>query len=122
MNLQNGYKVLYEVAADGKRTFYATKNIVCDPKSDDEIAKVTIGEYKLIYEKDGQIYGSTTGIPTAEDQCITGFNKAFKVTEANTETPAATTYTKRTRKAASTVEKTAEEKAATETPATVEIG
>jgi hypothetical protein len=118
MNLQNGYKVLYEVAADGKRTFYATKNVVCDPAVDDKIANVTIGEYKLVYEKDGQIYGSTTGVPTTEDQCLTGFDQAFKVKteEAGSETPAATTYTRRARKAT----KSAEEEPAVET--TTEIG
>lgn len=77
MNLQNGYKVIYEKAAEGKRTFYATKNVVCDPTVDDKIIEATIGEYKLIYEKAGQFYGSTTGIPTADDHCFTEFNKVF---------------------------------------------
>jgi hypothetical protein len=118
MNLQNGYKVLYEVTADGKRTFYATKSAVCNPAVDDEIAKVTIGEYKLVYEKGGQIYGSTTGVPAAEDQCLAGFDQTFKVkTEgAGSETPAAATYTRRARKTT----KATEEEPAVET--TTEIG
>ena len=37
MNLQNGYKVIYEKTADGTRTFYATKNTKCDPTVDDKI-------------------------------------------------------------------------------------
>ena len=89
MNLQNGYKVIYEKATDGKRTFYATKNVVCDPTVDDKIVEATIGEYKLIYEKAGQFYGSTTGIPTEEDHCFKEFDKVFKVTteEPKTEEP-----------------------------------
>jgi hypothetical protein len=89
MNLQNGYKVIYEKAADGKRTFYATKNVVCDPAVDDKIVEATIGEYKLIYEKAGQFYGSTSGIPAEGDHCFTEFDKVFKVAteEPKTEEP-----------------------------------
>ena len=39
MNLQNGYKVIYEVTADGKRAFYATKGNTCDPVVDDKIVE-----------------------------------------------------------------------------------
>ena len=102
MNLQNGYKVIYEKAADGKRTFYATKNVVCDPTVDDKIVEATIGQYKLIYEKDGQFYGSTTGIPTENDHCFVEFDQVFK--ETAVEEPAATTYTRRARKSAPAVE------------------
>lgn len=86
MNLQNGYKVIYEKAADGKRTFYATKNVVCDPAVDDKIVEATIGEYKLIYEKAGQFYGSTSGIPAEGDHCFTEFDKVFKVATEEPET------------------------------------
>ena len=79
MNLQNGYKVIYEKIADGKRTFYATKGIKCDPAVDDKIIEATIGEYKLIYEKDGSFYGSKTGIPAEGDYCFAEFDKVFKV-------------------------------------------
>ena len=79
MNLQNGYKVIYEKAADGKRTFYASKTgLFADAEV---ITEATIGEYKLIYEKDGQFYGSTTGIPAEGDHCFDEFDKIFKVEE-----------------------------------------
>lgn len=79
MNLQNGYKVIYEKIADGTRTFYATKNVKCDPAIDDKIIEAAIGQYKLIYEKDGEFYGSETGIPAAGDFCFTteAFKKVF---------------------------------------------
>ena len=86
MNLQNGYKVIYEKIADGKRAFYATKNRNCDPTVDDKIAEVVIGEYKLIYEKDGKFYGSVTGIPSDDDFCYEAFDKIFKKAVAE-ETP-----------------------------------
>lgn len=101
MNLQNGYKVIYEKTADGKRTFYATKNVVCDPAVDDKIIEATIGEYKLIYEKAGQFYGSTTGIPAEGDHCFAEFDKVFKKV-VETEKPA--TYARRTRKSTPVVE------------------
>lgn len=78
MKLQNGYKVIYEKTAEGKRTFYATENVVCDPAVDTKITEATIGEYKLIYEKDGQIYGSTVGVPTENDHCFEDFNVVLK--------------------------------------------
>ena len=89
MNLQNGYKVIYEKAVDGKRTFYASKTgVFADAE---KILEATIGEYKLIYEKNGQFYGSTTGIPTEEDYHFVEFDKVFKVAEetetAETEIP-----------------------------------
>ena len=77
MNLQNGYKVIYEKIANGTRTFYATKNAVCDPTVDDKIIEAAIGEYKLIYEKDGRFYGSLAGIPAEGDYCFKGFDKVF---------------------------------------------
>ena len=79
MTLQNGYRVIYEKIADGKRTFYATKNVTCDPSVDDKLVEATIGEYRLIYEKDGQFFGSKTGIPAEGDYCFEGFDKVFKV-------------------------------------------
>ena len=85
MNLQNGYKKIYEKTSDGTRTFYATKNDVCDPTVDDKIIEATIGEYKLIYEKAGQFFGSKTGIPAETDVCFEGFDKVFKVDSEETE-------------------------------------
>ena len=82
MNLQNGYKVIYEKAADGKRTFYASKaGVFADAE---KILEATIGEYKLIYEKNGQFYGSVSGIPAEGDYCFEDFDMAFKAAE---ETP-----------------------------------
>lgn len=108
MNLQNGYKVIYEKTADGKRTFYATKNAICDPAVDDKIIEAEIGKYKLIYEKNGEFYGSTTGIPAEDDDCFTteNFKKVF-VDGYVTEEPAS--YGRRSRKAAPVVEEPAAE-------------
>jgi hypothetical protein len=77
MNLQNGYKVIYEKAADGKRTFYASKTgIFANAEQIGEA--VEIGKYKLIYEKNGQLYGSTTGTPSDEDKEFTAFKKVVE--------------------------------------------
>lgn len=76
MTLQNGYKVLYDTAADGKRTFYASKTGLF--KDADIIAEAIIGEYKLVYEKDGNFYGSTTGIPAEGDHCFEEFRAVFE--------------------------------------------
>ncbi len=86
MNLQNGYKVIYEKAADGKRTFYASKTgVFADAE---KILEATIGEYKLIYEKNGQFYGSASGIPTENDYCFVEFDKVFKAVEETPNTAA----------------------------------
>jgi hypothetical protein len=79
MDLQNGYKVIYEKAADGKRTFYASKSgVFADAE---KIAETAIGQYKLVYEKAGQIYGSESGIPAEGDHCFTEFDMVFKAAE-----------------------------------------
>ena len=77
MNLQNGYTVLNEKIADGKRTFIAKGPEVADK----EIGPFTIGEFKLVYEKDGKVYGNTTGIPTAEDTHLDAFDAIFIANE-----------------------------------------
>lgn len=90
MELKNGYKVIYEKIADGTRTFYATKNVKCDPKVDNMIVKAEIGEYRLIYEKNGQFYGSESGIPTDGDHCFVEFDEVFaekSTSEASIEEP-----------------------------------
>lgn len=79
MDLKNGYKVIYDVAKDGERSFYASESGKFEGA--DLIATATIGEYKLIYEKDGQIFGSATGIPAAGDHCFAEFNKVFAEAE-----------------------------------------
>lgn len=76
MNLQNGYKVIYEKAADGKRTFYASKTgVFADAEQIGDV--IEIGKYKLIYEKAGRFYGSETGIPADDDYCFEAFDKVF---------------------------------------------
>jgi hypothetical protein len=76
MDLKNGYKVIYDLAKDGKRNFYASKTGVF-ADAEPIFTDVEIGDYKLIYEKDGMFYGSTTGIPTANDICFEELNKVF---------------------------------------------
>ena len=76
MNLQNGYKVIYDSAVNNEHTFYASKTgVFADAE---EIVKLAAGEYKLVYEKNGCIYGSKTGIPSENDSCFTEFDKIFK--------------------------------------------
>lgn len=72
MNLQNDYKVLYEKAADGKRTFYASKTGLFEDA--EVIAEIASSEYKLIYEKNGKIFGSITGVPAADDYRFAAFD------------------------------------------------
>jgi hypothetical protein len=76
MDLKNGYKVIYDLAKDGKRNFYASKTGVF-ADAEPIFENVNIGDYKLIYEKDGMFYGSTTGIPAAGDICFEELNKVF---------------------------------------------
>lgn len=89
MTLQNGYKVIYEKITDGARTFYASKTGLFEDA--EQIGEpITIGEYKLIYEKDGMFYGSTTGIPSEDDHCFEEFNAIFEKAEEEAATePAA---------------------------------
>lgn len=84
MDLKNGYKVIYDVAKAGKRNFYASKTgVFADAEP---IAEgINIGDYKLIYEKNGMFYGSTERFPTENDYCFEEFNKVF-VEETTTET------------------------------------
>ena len=79
MDLKNGYKVIYEETTDKERTFYASTTGLFEGA--DEIVKAGIGQYKLIYEKDGDIYGSETGVPAANDYCFEGFRAVFKEAE-----------------------------------------
>ena len=84
MNLQNGYKVIYEKAAEDKRAFYASKTSFF--KDAELITEAKISEYKLIYEKDGDFYGSLTGIPSEEDYCFEDFRKVFVEASEGEET------------------------------------
>ena len=126
MNYKNGYKVVYEIAAEGKRTFYAAKSEVYPTRDEDgkiidtELASFSDADFagKTIYEYAGEFYVSTGALPaynedgTPKDEKITGFEKLFV---EETEEPAA--YTRRARKTASAVEEpVAEEPAVAETP------
>ena len=83
MKLENGYKVIYEVVADGKRSFYASKSgVFADVEA---ICEAEIGKFKLIYEKDGCFYGSATGIPAEGDYCFVDFDKVFVKEEVKEE-------------------------------------
>ena len=90
MNLQNGYKVIYEVAADGKRTFYATKSNVYPNTEDTVLASFNDADYvgKVIYEYKGAFYVSTGSVPAYDengvptDTKIAGFDKVFVADES----------------------------------------
>jgi hypothetical protein len=85
MNLQNGYKVIYEKAADGKRTFYASKSAIYPNDDDLVVASFNDADYKgkVIYEYKGNFYVSTGSIPAYDengvpvDTKIEGFDKVF---------------------------------------------
>jgi hypothetical protein len=84
MNLQNGYKVIYAEAANGIRTFKASKSgLFADAEV---IAELEIGKYKLIYEKNGKIYCSESGIPAENDQPTNAFDKVFAEDESADDT------------------------------------
>ena len=107
MIYKNGYKVVYEIAADGKRTFYATKSNAYPPR--DEAGKIIENEEniqlasfndedfrgKTIYEYKGQFYVSKDTLPaykedgTPADDMITGFEALFVEKSDNTEEPTA---------------------------------
>ena len=85
MNLQNGYKVIYEKAANGERTFYASKSTVYPNDDDIKVASFNDADYrgKVIYEHKGKFYISTGAVPTYNengepvDTVIEGFDKVF---------------------------------------------
>ena len=85
MNYKNGYKVVYEVAADGKRTFYATKSNAYPSEDDVVLASFNDADFagKTIYEYKGEFYVSTGAVPaynedgTPKDEKIKGFKKLF---------------------------------------------
>lgn len=103
MNYKNGYKVVYEVAADGKRTFYAAKSNTYPNRNeageiiDTELASFTDLDFegKTIYEYEGEFYVSTEALPTynedgtPKDDKIEGFEKLF--IEENAEATETTT-------------------------------
>lgn len=101
MDFQNGYKVVYEIAKDGKRTFYAAKSTVYPSDADVELVSFNDADYKgkVIYEYKGNFYVSTGSIPAYDengvptDERIAGFDEVLKVKEepvapATEESPA----------------------------------
>ena len=93
MKLENGYKVIYEVAADGKRAFYASKSISY-PNRDEEgnIVDFKMAEFedknykgKVIYEYKGKFYVSVKSLPSYDENGIpTDYETVnFKVIERN---------------------------------------
>lgn len=91
MIYKNGYKVVYEVAADGKRTFYAAKSNVYPTRNEDgNITDTVLATFddaefagKTIYEYAGEFYVSTGTVPaynedgTPADEKIAGFEPLF---------------------------------------------
>lgn len=91
MIYKNGYKVVYEVAADGKRTFYAAKsNVYPTYDEDGNITDTILATFddadfvgKTIYEYAGEFYVSTGTVPTYNedgtpaDEKIAGFEPLF---------------------------------------------
>lgn len=85
MELKNGYKVIYEVVdnEDATRTFYAVNK----EGQAEEIFTATIGKYSLVYEKDGQLYGSEKRVPTDKDVLLDAFDKVFAEATSEAATP-----------------------------------
>lgn len=94
MKLQNGYKVIYEKAIDGKRTFYASKSNVYPTADDIELASFNDADYvgKVIYEHAGKFYVSKGSLPKFNengdptDTVIEGFEEILNNTTANRPT------------------------------------
>lgn len=84
MKLQNGYKAIFDKAADGKHTIYASKTGLF--KDAEEIGTFEADQYNLIYEKQGKLYHSHTGIPADSDATVAELDKLFA--EQATETTA----------------------------------
>lgn len=104
MKYKNGYKVVYEVAADGMRTFYAAKSNEYPTRdeegniTDDVIASFIDKDFagKTIYEYKGEFYVSTGAVPaynedgTPKDDKIKGFSKLLVEGYEGEEATAAT--------------------------------
>lgn len=75
MNYKNGYKVVYEVAAEGKRTFYATtSNEYPTRDAEGNITDTVIASFddadfvgKTIYEYEGKFYKSAGRLPAYDE-------------------------------------------------------
>ena len=102
MIYKNGYKVVYEIAADGKRTFYAAKSAAYPTRDEDgNITDTVLATFndadfagKTIYEYAGEFYVSTGAVPaynedgTPKDTKIAGFEALFVEGESEATTAA----------------------------------
>lgn len=85
MNLQNGYKVIYEKATNGNRIFYASKSNSYPAADDVELASFSDADFagKVIYEHEGKFYVSTGSVPAFNengepiDEAIEGFESVL---------------------------------------------
>jgi hypothetical protein len=96
MKLENGYKVLYAAPVKDEATGKVVEFNVSASRTGlfenaDQILTIA-NSFKLVYEKDGKIYGSTQNIPTVKDGVIedanlseAGLNKVFEKTKDNNE-------------------------------------
>ena len=77
MNYKNGYKVVYEVAANGERTFYASKSNSYPNTDDTPLATFIDAEYagQTIYEHAGEFYAADTNVPKFDENGIPTGNK-----------------------------------------------
>ncbi len=98
MTLQNGYKKIYEHAANGERTIYATASDVCDPAVDTKLGSFVDAEFagRFLYEHNGKIYAAVENIPAYDkngvptDDCILDLSGVAKMAnESDAQVPAA---------------------------------
>ena len=99
MKLQNEYKILYEKITKDSKIGFASKKLQWDNTNskvtlfaNDE--EVHLTNYKLIYEKDGYVYGSTSSLPSDTDVMISGLDEEGNVVfGAGVVPPPVTSYT-----------------------------
>jgi hypothetical protein len=96
MNLQNGYKVIYEKAVGGTRTFYASKSASYPNANDAELATFNDEEFrgKVVYEHNGKIYVSKGATPVFDengeptDEAMAEFDSVIIESDAAVNAPA----------------------------------
>ena len=74
MHLANGFKLIYERVKDATRKLYASKTSLPeeeDAELDFGVPAEELQNIKLVYEKDGKIMISKTGIPSEDDIATT---------------------------------------------------
>lgn len=72
MTLQNGYKKIYEHAANGERTIYATASDVCDPAVDTKLGSFVDAEFagRMLYEYKGKVYAAVANVPAYDENGV----------------------------------------------------